>query len=301
MRRFLFYILCFFAAVAIVDVAFGIGCRWLNSHARGGDTAEHYAVAMTQTQPVVILGSSRAAHHYNPAILEDSLGSGVYNCGEDGNGILFHFGRLSLMMQRYTPELVIYDALPGFDIEHEDNTKYLAWLRRWAGEECLDTLFSDISPLEPLKLHSSLYRYNKSFLQMAMDCVKPAHHAGYHGYRPLPDTMAYAAPVYDRPAPEWDELKLKYFTKLIEMCRRHGTKLVVVYSPYYRAVSSDMLTPITRLCQEMGVPVIDRFADAAFVNDSTLFEDASHLNAPAADRFTSSLSTQLKGYIHQFY
>ena len=38
---------------------------------------------------VVVIGSSKASHHYVPQMLEDSLGMTVYNCGQDGCFLLY--------------------------------------------------------------------------------------------------------------------------------------------------------------------------------------------------------------------
>lgn len=51
---------------------------------------------LTESQDeLMILGSSRAAHHYVPQIFEDSLGLSSYNAGSDGMCIYYHYGILA--------------------------------------------------------------------------------------------------------------------------------------------------------------------------------------------------------------
>lgn len=56
---------------------------------------------------ILIFGSSRAAHHYVPSILSDSLDMSCYNCGMDGNGIIYGYGKLKTITARYYPKIVI--------------------------------------------------------------------------------------------------------------------------------------------------------------------------------------------------
>ncbi len=293
MKRFLKAILIFFLAVAVVDVVFGMLCRYLNSHARGGDTHNQYVTTVQQQSPVLVLGSSRAAHHYNPAILTDSLGMEAWNCGLDGNGLLFQYGRLLLMLERYTPKVIIYDVIPAFDICEEDNLKSLKWLNRWADNHALDSLINDISPLERVKMLSNLYRYNTQFIQMLKENTG-APEIIDRGYRPLYEVMDYDGKGPDDASTQWQPVKKKYFEKLIALCKERGIKLVAVYSPWYGARSSRALEPVTLLCREKNVPVIDFYADSLQFGRKELYADPSHLNSDGANLFTRTLIAPLR-------
>ncbi len=292
MRRFLASILIFFLITAVVDIIFGVVCGYLNTHSKGGDTADHFHITDTQEAPVLIMGSSRAVHHYNPDIISDSLGREVYNCGLDGNGILFQYVRLLMIMERYTPEVIIYDAFPMYDMEAGDNVKYLRWLKRWYGREALDSLISDIAPMEHLKLKSSLYRYNGDFIQMLGDYLKPEQ-VSIRGYKPMDGVINYTPPAFDRTPCEWDPIKLKYFKKFLDLCRERNIKLTVVYSPYFRAASSEAYSKLTQLCMDYDIPVIDMFADTAYSQNMAYFDDASHLNSTGAEKFSGEIGHRI--------
>lgn len=65
----------------------------------------------------VILGSSRANHHYITKTLSDSLNITVYNAGRDGHGLMYAAGLFCGFTSRYVPKLIImevgYDELEG--------------------------------------------------------------------------------------------------------------------------------------------------------------------------------------------
>lgn len=298
MKRFLKAILIFFVTVAVADAAFGFLCRYLNAHAGGGDTLNQYVTTKEQRSPILVLGSSRAAHHYNPEILADSLGKEVWNCGLDGNGLLFQYGRLLLILERYTPEVIIYDVIPSFDICEEDNLKSLKWLNRWADNHVLDTLINDVSRTERLKMLSNFYRYNTQFIQMLKENTGDPEIYD-RGYRPLAEVMDYEGKGTDDGPTQWQPLKRKYFEKLIDLCREQGIKLVAVYSPWYGAKSSHALEPVTTMCSEKKVPVIDFYADTLWTARKEWFADPSHLNSTGADSFTRALVAPLRRALEQ--
>lgn len=294
MKKLVVNILIFAVIIAVVDCLFGIACRYMNSHARGGDTLNNYVITKEQTAPVIIMGSSRAVHHYNPAILEDSLGLPVYNCGVDGNGIIFQYGRLKLMLERYAPKVIVYDVCPPFDIAEGDNQRYIKGLKRWKDSSLLDSLLADVDPLESLKLKSNLYRYNVDFLQMAMDNVHPMQNVTYNGFKPMDGVVNYE-PRDKNPEPvEWDSIKYKYFNKLLDLCQANNIKVVISYSPSYQLESSREMQRMTELCARRGIPVIDMYAYKPVSENQSLFSDATHLNEQGADEFSGIFAESLK-------
>ena len=88
MKKYLLKIGLFFAIVLLVDLSFGFTCKYLVAHAKGGTIKQVDVTVNEQKADIVILGSSRAHHHYVPAVLKDTLGLTAYNGGVDGNGLL---------------------------------------------------------------------------------------------------------------------------------------------------------------------------------------------------------------------
>lgn len=295
MKRFTKYILIFFVIVGAIDIAFGVVARYLNTHAKGGDTKNHFYIAYEMTDSVLIFGSSRAIHHYNPKILEDSLETTVYNCGLDGNGIIYNYGRLLSILSRYQPQTIIYDVISDFDMATDDYSKYLQWQKRLYGDvPGIKEIFQDVNGFEKIKMLSNLYKYNGSIIQMLSDNVKPQQSLSFHGFKPLNGVINYDVASPKKVPVKWDELKLKYFRKFIEDCKQNNINLIISISPWYKAVDSSEYANIIALCQEYNLPLIDMLADPSFSENPQYFADASHLNSVGADIFTTKFAKRLK-------
>ena len=101
MRKFLFKIALFFIIIAIIDVLSGKCFAYLVEHTKGGDNLRNNFICNSMNDDILIFGSSRALHHYNPAIISDSLHLSCYNCGQDGNGAILNEARYQLILKRY--------------------------------------------------------------------------------------------------------------------------------------------------------------------------------------------------------
>ncbi len=295
MKKFLIYVGLFFSLIFIIDLVFGVGARYLNSHAKGGDTYNHYYITEKMADSVVVFGSSRAIHHFNPKIIEDSLGMTAYNCGVDGNGIIFNYGRLLDITRRYKPSIIIYDVIPSFDMEEDDYSKYLQWLRRWYDHPGIPEIFPDVDSMEKYKMLSNLYRYNRFFLQMLSDNIKPRQELAYKGYKPIYETMTVETDRTDHSKPaQWSELKLNYFQRFVNLCQKNNIKLVISFSPWYRAGSSKIYDEFRSFAQKNELEILDFYTDTEITTNPALFADVSHLNNSGADKFTAKFMSALK-------
>ena len=73
MKKFLVKTALFIILVLVIDAALGAGFRYLVPHAKGGDTGRIEYICHRTSEDLLIFGSSRAVHHYDPFLLEDSL------------------------------------------------------------------------------------------------------------------------------------------------------------------------------------------------------------------------------------
>ena len=58
---------------------------------------------------VLVLGSSRANHHYVSSMFKDSLGLSCYNAGRDGHDILYAYMIFQSFLERNMPKMVVID------------------------------------------------------------------------------------------------------------------------------------------------------------------------------------------------
>lgn len=296
MKKFLFKIVVFFAMMFVIDVAAGNLFAYMINKAKGGDTSRNNHICNSVNAEILIFGSSRAFHHYNSIIIEDSIGMSCYNCGQDGNGSILNYGRYQLICQRYSPKLVIYDVTPSFDLlAGDDNHKYLSWLKVYYDRNGISDIFESVDSSEKYKMQSNLYRYNGKFIQIVSDNIHPLQDADINGFRPINgemDTMKIRKKEKKMQEFEFDTLKIAYINKIID--ESPNTKFVFTVSPLWYGMDSAELLPIKNICQERNIPFIDFSNDPKYVHNNNYFKDGSHLNARGADEFTRDLIVELK-------
>lgn len=294
MKRHLLKIALFFLAIFLIDMATGLVFSRLTGCARGGDTARNEYICNKTSEDILVFGSSRAIHHYNPLIITDSLGLSCYNCGQDGNGAILNYGRYHLISQRYHPKVVIYDVMPLYDLlTGEDNHKFLGWLRPYYDSPGIDSVFAWVDPMEKYKMMSRMYRYNSRFLQILSDCVRPAQQDAMKGFQPLEgalDTMKLSPETIT--SIELDSLKVSCLKRMID--ESDATRFVFVISPYWYGMDDRMIAPVRDFCREHGILLLDFSNDAKYVHNDSYFIDGVHLNARGADEFTRDLTKRLK-------
>lgn len=295
MKKFVGKIGLFFLLVIVADVVIGHGLNYMISHITVGGQGRDNYIANEAKDDVLVFGSSRAVHHYNSSMIEDSLGLSCYNCGDDGSGIILSYGRLLMIKERHQPKIIIQDVSPSFDLMVNDNHKYLGWLKSHYNKECLHTIFNDVDKTEKYKMKSNLYRYNSRFLQNVITFFTgKANDGGIRGFRPKKGTLdkMKLKDVEKRDCYEYDSLKLEYINKFIDLAE--GAKLYFVISPMWYGMDSLQFQPLSEICQERGITLIDFSNDPKYVHRDEFFKDGVHMNAEGADEFTRDLIAKLR-------
>lgn len=294
MKKFIIWFIAFVVAIVAVDFGFGAACRYLIAHAKAGFTQSHEYVANHCEDDVLIFGSSRALHHYVPEVITDSLGMSCYNCGMDGNGILYLYSRFLMLTSRYNPKIIIYDVEPVFDLSIDDYTKYLGWQKRYCEIPGVMNVITDINPIEKWKLLCSFYKYNGSFVQMLADNLHPLHTLDKTGYEPLFNVMDYEPEVKQQTRVNWDAKKRSYFEKLVEDCNQKNIFLIFAYSPMYGMQNTAVFDEFTEFCKEHNVALINYYACEDYVFKKELFSDSYHLNDIGAREYTKKIVKDMK-------
>lgn len=286
MKKYLIKIVMFFAIVAVVDFAFGKVCDYLRDHTKGGFSGNVHYVCEESNEDIIMMGSSRMRHHYVPQVFEDSLGMTCYNAGIDGNGIILNYGFLRMILQRYTPKLIIYDVT-SYDLYADDNTKYLSNMRPYYHKQGIPQIFEDVDRTERLKMKSNLYRYNSNLLGLIGDNYHPMK-SFEKGYWPSNKVMNYEpeAPKNSN-GKEIDSLKLAYIGKFIDLAKEYQVPLVFVASPtWFGEILDDDNAPAKAVCDKKKVLFIDHFYDEQLCSNKEYWGDATHLNDKGARIFS---------------
>lgn len=299
MKNFIFKILLLIVILLIIDKSIGIIFQFMQHHSKGGDTGRMEYIANRMNQDILIFGSSRAIHHYNPQIIEDSLQMSCYNCGKDGNGIIFSYGMYRLFKDRYTPKVIIYDVLDDFDLINKDNNeKYLEWLRYYYNKPGIDSIFINVDKNEKYKMISQMRRYNYKFIQVASDYITPTQQ-DIKGYRPLEGTIKYE-PIKNNNSNksiQYDNLKLEYFKLFIKDCKEKGTKLIFMVSPQYKGEKKQSYEAIIKLAKEENIPFFYHYDENEISSNKKYFKDSMHMNKYGAEKYTKKIINEIKTYL----
>lgn len=301
MKKYLSKIALFFVLMVVIDVAYGFMAEWLFAHAKGGDTGRLYYINRVQEEDILVFGSSRAIHHYDPRILEDSLGMSCYNCGKDGNGILTMYPILVNITNRYTPKVIIYEVTASFDLINEhNNDKYLSLSRPFYGDERVSELFYNIDESSRFKIYSSLYRYNGWLMSMLSDNLHPSN-SDIKGYRPEQGIINYdpgkEKDKFAGSTIEYDNLKMEYLQMLIDKCNASGIKLIFAVSPQFMQEDDTVFSPMFELAGHNNIPVLNHYCDTDFVRKKNYFCDRTHLNGNGAEAYSKVVAQEVRDVI----
>lgn len=292
-------ILAVLILLVLMDFCVGGVSSWLYHRSKYGIFHRQLYVLNESKDDIIILGSSRASHHYVSSVFTDSLGLSCYNAGSEGMCIYYHYAMLAAMIERgHCPKVVIYDVMDLDAMEYPGPTFTLdAALDRLAphyGEyACIDSLFDLKDWKEKLKLLSWTYRYNSKFVQSIKCNFMPLPED--NGYEKvvgkLPDNMNFTKEEYNDC--ELDSQKLQYMQKMVDLTKRHKIKMFFVFSPSFKENPSKAYDAAKEVACNNQIEVIDCYNEPTLMKRE-LFRDLRHLNDEGAHVWSSHISHLIK-------
>lgn len=297
MKIFFKKLIIFIIIIICIDFIFGVIIKKIIKSAIGGETAVEKYISDGANEDIIILGSSRASHHYIPQLFGDSLGLSCYNLGLDGNGIILMYGRIKMILNYHSPKFIIYDIFPPFDINiGDDNVKYLDRLKWHYSDSSINKIFQIVDKTETYKMNSHMYRYNSKILQIINDTYQYSddHHKGYLPLYGIIDKFPQNNHKKER-IPK-DKIKLDFLEQLIIDIPK-DCKLIFTISPYYFQQNEEYINPIKILCDKYKIPLLDFSCDPFFNENKNLFKDSYHLNNEGAIIYTNYVIKELIKHI----
>lgn len=298
MKKFLLKLLLFAVLFVTVDKTAGLVATYLFDHAKSGATEKNKYIASRTNEDLLIFGSSRGVHHYDPRILEDSLGISCYNCAYDGCGIITAYGLLVTLTEHYTPQAIIYDVMPNFDylVDGEPNAKYLGPLKllKLGGVKPeVDSIFINISPSEQWKMMSNMYKINSKLIQLITENLTERN-ATISGYLPMNKKMLQEPEVKEKGLPTAiDEMKRYYLIRFVQLCKQKNIQLVFYASPSFRKTLDYQFDYIKELSHKEGIPFINYYCDTLFVWNRDYFYDSVHMNQIGATAYSRIVASEM--------
>lgn len=303
-KKIVIGVLGFCLLLVVVDWAVGTWSEKMYYKSKYG-IFHRQIYCLTESQDeLMILGSSRAAHHYVPQIFEDSLGMSCYNAGSDGMCIYYHYGILASRIQRECPPKIVILEVIGMDAEVSQSATFSldAALDRYAphyGEFSeIDSMFALNGWKEKVKLLSKTYKYNSKLVQtIKCNYIPWPEDRGYealNGVMKISDGEKAAdvlAPFSVQPNIE--ERKIEYLQQFIDDCKENNIQLIMCYSPYYGQSVPKSIRIIEEMAKKNNVPFLNDGDDVRFQKPE-YFQDASHLNDTGAREYSKEISRVLK-------
>lgn len=299
MKKYIINIAIFAVLMIALDIAVGYVATYLIDHAKSGATYKNKYICDRTTEDILIMGSSRGVHHYDPRIIKDSLGMTCYNCAYDGCGSITAYGLLKILTEHYTPKLLIYDVQPSFDYlkTDSDNSQYLGALKYFYDRDGIDSLFIKVNADEQWKMKSWLYRLNSTSIQLLSEYMMNRN-ATIQGFMPMDLRMNYEPDIDEnRKDIILDMLKVECFNHIIEICKGKGIKLIFAVSPSYKKTDDYEFDFVKRIAEDEDIPFINHYSDSSINCTRSYFYDSVHMNADGADDFTTIFVHELREII----
>lgn len=300
----------FFMIVLAVDMLSGILFRELQqaSFERNPlrfEVRAMYAIEKGDAE-IAIIGASDASHSYISKEIEDSLGLTTFNYGKDGCFFIYQNCLINLMLERYTPKVIIWEigkASLGKD-ELGDSRQWLSisdFYPYYDRNKYCQNVIDRKGRYQHLYMFSSLYRYNSKMLTILEPFIFRENVPTTKGYMPLPNTGYIFPEFHVSKTPDGiDSWKVKLLTGTLSLLRDKNVKVVFCYAPGYGDNGSDRTIQhkkLKEMAEEFGVTIIDNQDAPVFMSDSTLFKDARHLNDKGANLYMKYFIPELKSIL----
>lgn len=300
--RFYVSVCVVMAFVVVADTAVGKVFDWMVPQiSNQGDTGKTYYSLNDVNTPVVIVGSSRAAHHYVTQMIEDSLHLPAYNVARDGCFFSYNCCVVNSILDRYTPQLIIWENGTEYLYENVDDPLeslypyygHNAWVEKTIKEELPFTEYA--------RLSSSIYRYN-SIVHRVLSRYNGRHSfvdetiKGYLPLKPKPLRKALSLAPETNSSGQLSCTKVERFRQTLARAKDKGVRLVVVDSPKFKKREMNSLSAIKmqEICRQYGAAYIDNSQLPYFLEHPELFNDATHMNDDGAKIYTQLFIEQIQ-------
>lgn len=296
MRSFFIKLGLFLLLLMLLDMGIGrIIAYYYNKISWGPSYRTSYALNKAD-QDVIILGSSRAQHHYIPSIMRDSLHMSCYNAGRDGQAIFYASAALKCILERKAPRLIILDVITRELVKDDSFYDRLSVLAPYYDTHPeIRPIVQLKGPFEVIKQHSLLYRYNSQLFVIAGSNRKKKKEESVDGYIPLyerlKDTTMLPFPASEYSA-EFDSVKINSLKTIIADAAAAGSKLIVMVSPvYYHVKSTPNMQLVQHICEAGGVQFIDNTQQ---LQRPDYYCDRYHLSDNGAHEYTRLVLREIK-------
>lgn len=307
MKRFLIEIVSF--AVAAYLLALGLDA--MISHGLA-NSAGHPHQAWREIRSgnyasdIVIMGTSRALEHYDPAVIDSITGLSSYNLGMGGYGI-----NVEMMKYRYychynhQPQYLIYDidqlplVLDNAPHMHQSEQFLPLFYDGAIRGDLMKVGYSWKDACIPMARYWGYQIQNKRGLQECVNLKQYCDYPSYKGHHPDPDSWDASRLQFKDTIPSHvdDEAK-DLFLNFVQECQENGIQLIFVTSPvYYRYVEMSpgwnrYIAWFDSIAESSDIPYLN-YMDNPICRDLMMFNAGVHLTPDGTKIWSEMMSNDL--------
>jgi len=292
-----FQLMVFLMLVVLLDAGIGRVLKETYSYSLDNRVSKLRYSWREVTPDWVVLGSSRALHHYNISSIQEELGwDNGFNAGMDGQGLLATKLFLVSQMSNKNLNTVVLDVAPGIiaDVDSESKLSYL-FPEVNLNEDLKREVFQNM-PLERISFLSSIYPYNSRIVDVLIpkQNVQLDAYKKTLGFEPLAPNenmrkMEISLDVSSEEVQEQIDKSLALLDNIKNWCDVRGIRLIMVVSPIFE-ISQSHRSVLEKAKQRLEL--LD-FSDMGNGHPNW-FNDDLHLNEMGAEVFSDSLKIYLK-------
>jgi hypothetical protein len=309
MKKLFIKSLLFLVILIVADRVIGYSLQKLFYKQYHGD--DYVSISsLANKADVLVLGSSRASHHFISDSIETYTGLSTFNGGRDNMGIHYVAAILQSIYNAKKPKLLILDLMPNnfmiggqsshtyFDIQ---TTTLLPFTKKYP---LIKQSIKAWAPIEVLKTNlSSCYAFNSLVGTAFQNSFTHFGHKEVKGYEPIYnaiDTTQYSKPLFNENnlLPVLDTAALAYLDTVLSISNKQGVPVVITLSPFYfaRPIKPKALNAITALANKYNTLLINLNNDSTFVGKPWYWYDELHLNDEGAKVFTKKVCGLIRAY-----
>jgi hypothetical protein len=308
MKKFAIHISLLLLILIVLDRICGAVLENLFYKQTHGDEFVSIELLEHSKADVLLLGSSRASHHFISDSIEQQTGMTVYNGGRDNMGIHYINAVVPEILNRYTPKYIVIDLIPNNfckgsqDVQGYFDIQSSALLPFANKHQPFYNCVQQYNSLEVYKAkYIKCYAYNSLIGSMIQNTFTKIGHTQIKGYEPLAtgiDTTVYKKPFSNEfnLQPSLDSTSFQLFEQTIQACQAKGVKVIVCFSPFYfeRPIRQNVQAFFQRLSTAYQFPILDYCTDSNYMHHSALFYDELHLNNHGAAMLSKSVGQYIK-------